>query len=240
MKPNSTKIPLSEDELVTLARGGNATAQLMLAVAEANGWLAPASGQFAPALNATEDQDPLAKYFVGHLMLTKDPRSLEGRNLVISAAQTGVSVAATLLGVLALSGLGTQNDPEEAERWLLKGASHGDPAAWGWLGSRYLTSTGTFTDLDKAEYFFRKGVDEGDITSISRLAEIYFLRGGEHRSAEALSLLERGVQANDFSSLMRLSYLKRTGMYGVEKDVTSADELAQRARALLGQTGRVV
>ena len=93
------------------------------------------------------------------------------------------------------------------------------------LGILYMNGWGVEKDADQATALFTKAAENGD-TKAPRYLGLLALEAGD--AGEADAWFTRGVDAGDFTSMIRLGELYLNGI-GVEQDYEKARELFERA-----------
>ena len=90
-----------------------------------------------------------------------------------SLAENGNVSAQLKLGFTCQSGLGVQEDHEQALYWFHKAADQGNAVAQASIGAIYYYGNGVSQDYDLAVVWYRKAAEQGFGIAESKLAEMY-------------------------------------------------------------------
>jgi len=71
------------------------------------------------------------------------------------------------------SGMGVEQNPEEAVRWYRLAADQGDAAAQLLLGGKYFRGDGVAQDFGQAERWYRMAADQGEPNAQFDLGDMY-------------------------------------------------------------------
>ena len=122
----------------------------------------------------------------------QEPLDLDSKKLplILSAAQSGDSDAACLVGFAYHYGFGVKQSDEESAKWLLKSAAAGLPLAENELGYLYEHGGGVPQSDALAIKWYQAAADQGLATGQNNLGYMYYTgRGFENRNyAKAATL----------------------------------------------------
>lgn len=117
------------------------------------------------------------------------------RDLAEAAAERGSARALTLLGDMALHGLGQEPHPEAAVGFYRRAADQGEPAALRAMAEAHFRGHGVTGDLGLARAYLERAVAAGDRRAIPDLAWLYEGNDGVERDLVKAYLLYRlGVE----------------------------------------------
>ena len=85
------------------------------------------------------------------------------------AAEHGLAVPQTLLGLCYSQGYGVSQNPQEAARWYRKAAEQGEDNGQYMLGMCYCAGAGVAEDVDEGIRWIQKSADQGNEDAISLL-----------------------------------------------------------------------
>ena len=175
-------------------------------------------------LRAAELGDPLSAFRLALLADGVDAETWPGvatpRRLYLDAkpavewlAAGGDAFARYLLGTAALTGLGGDDDPAAARRWLEAAAEQGSPMAWhnlGWMAANGIALD--HPDPEAALAAYRKGIAAGVTRSARAFAELALTSEATGAVCrEGLAALERAVEAGDAAAAAQLGSLRLYG-----------------------------
>ncbi len=155
------------------------------------------------------EADPASVYQAYDLLKT-DPA--ESFRQYLALAERGSVWSMATVGNMFENGNGTARDLAQAEKWYLRAYEAGSDYGLIWLGHLYQKSR----QYEKAQDVYRAGVERGFVPAMLRLASSY--RNSPdwpQRRDEALTLLERGSAAGDFSARRYLAVGMTRGWFGL-------------------------
>jgi TPR repeat protein len=155
------------------------------------------------------EADP-ASIYQAHDLLKTDPA--ESFRQYLALAERGSVWSMANVGQLFENGTGTARDLAQAEKWYLRAYEAGSDYGPIWLGHLYQESR----QYEKAQDVYRAGVERGFVPAMVRLASSYWNSPDwPKRRDEALTLLERGSAAGDFSARRYLAVGMTRGWFGL-------------------------
>lgn len=144
--------------------------------------------------------------------------------------------AMSILGYLALEGIGMPRDPEAAADWFRNAAEAGDSAAMINLGVCYFQGAGVDLDHTKAVKWYREAAEVGDRYAMKVLADCYEQgRGVDVDWVEAMKWYRMAAEAGDSRTMFKLGVYYEQGR---RTDVDLAEALKwYRMAAEVGHNG---
>jgi TPR repeat protein len=151
--------------------------------------------------------DPAEALKVGLDRFNKN-QDAEAFNPLLRAAVSGKTEAASSLGYLYQTGLGTPFDFDDARFWNEKGAAAGNPMAMNNLGALYAAGRGVPQDYLKALDWYRKAADLGFVIAFKNLGNLYERGlGVPANRAEAVSWYRKAADRNNADAIAALARL---------------------------------
>jgi TPR repeat protein len=152
-------------------------------------------------------------------------------SLALDRAESGDSVAQTLLGVLLSRGLGVKQDLAAAADWFRLAGKAGDPEALYALGQLYLDGRGMEKDAKKAADFFRQAADQGHAGAARELGYILLAgKDSEQNAMLAAAYLSRAARSGDMDAQYTLGGLFIEGVGVVADEAQAGRWFAEAAK----------
>jgi len=125
-------------------------------------------------------------------------------------------------GLKYLAGDGVSVNDEEAARWLLQAAYHGEPTAAYWLGTLYERGRGVPVDPFQARHWYETAAKKGNRTAMYNLAVANLDgRGAEKNVEQAVQWFGKAAELGMVDSQFNLAVLYERGT-GVAQSLTEA------------------
>ena len=138
--------------------------------------------------------------------------------LARDAAEAGDGEAQYVLGVFALSGKGTLEDPIEAAKWFELAAAQGVAGAHERLGALYATGVGKPADPAQAVALFEQAVAQGDLDALTHRAMLRQSGVGIEQDVHlAAEEFRRAADAGHPEAALQLGIAYASGL-GVSQD----------------------
>jgi len=135
--------------------------------------------------------------------------------LYLAAAGRGNAEAQFIVGGMYYRGQGTDPDPREAFKWLLKAEQQGkdSPESLAIIGAMYLQGTGAPQNYVEARKYLRRAADQGNVAAKKHLAYMYYSgMGARPDYAKALSLYREVALHGDNTAQNNLGLMYVNGL----------------------------
>jgi TPR repeat protein len=149
---------------------------------------------------------------------------------VLRAAESGDTLAMTLLGLAYYEGVGTKKDPKQAARWIDRAARMGEPRAMSTFGVLYVAGFGVEKDPAQSVAWTRKAMEAGNALAQLNMAARYTRGDGVPKSeATALRLVRAAASQGSDGGQYSLGLAHLDGSYGLAANDDSAAFWLRRA-----------
>jgi TPR repeat protein len=139
-------------------------------------------------------------------------------------AENGNSVAADIVGLCYLDGLGTSRDNLKAREWFERSAAAGVPRAMLDMGYLYHFGRGVPIDFSKALMWYERAAAAGETTPLNNIGALYFEGVGVPKDfARAHQYFAQAALAGNGLAMSNIGVEYRNGL-GVPKDDVKARE----------------
>jgi TPR repeat protein len=166
---------------VKLARAGDASAQVRVALVLLNGYRVPFDApagmrwlRLAAAQGNHEACFELGRLYARGIGVSKDPgEAVRWYQLAAASPSPSMVLPQFHLGCMHASGDGVAVNKEEAVRWFLTAAERGHPRAMLFLALALLNGDGVPEDPSAAHRWMRLSAEKGDSTACFHLGQLY-------------------------------------------------------------------
>lgn len=185
-------------------------------------------------LKATELEDPVAFYNLGHLYYVQEDYK-NAFHWIEIAANKGSDIAQLSLANLYFLGQGIDKNNEKGLYWLEKSAEQGNSESQYTLGSIYIDSPYVEQDIEKAMYWTKFASDNG-MADAQALYGICLIRNNEQD--KGLKLLKKSAEnkSNNGRIILAQYYLEQNDKFSAMQYLRQAAEDGETvAKRMLGE-----
>ena len=157
-------------------------------------------------LGLSRQNDPIALFCLSMIEMDNPPRNFpKAVRLLKKAADQGLGVAQSTLGMLYFTGIGLKKNSQMAVRWCSKGARSHSPLGMFYLGMAYSVGDGLSFDEDLAVRWLRAAADRNLPMAQLTLGMKYATGEGLDRNLEAaIGWLDRATQNGSSEAKLQL------------------------------------